>query len=254
MSEKYFDTDGVRIIYQERGRGKVILFLPGVWLDPQTYDEIIQELAKKFLVITLDLTGLARLCLEENQLNMAKLIKILGLMIEKNNWTNCTVIGHSFGGGVGLVLASNNRQVKSVIAVDSMGAGKKDFPSNLWRTLFIERTVYDLKNYRNLSRLGRLAWGFWLEVWPHLPKLGKEYLLFKQMICQPLEFKKPIKARAIFIWGRDDELITWAEGKELQALTGIKEMVVVSGNHDWLIFNPGLFMETVGPYLKSGIR
>ena len=103
---KYIVVHGYRRAYRMKGSGPVLLLLHGMACDSTTWAPVMDELAENFTVIAPDLLGHG----ESDKPNadyslggfangMRDLLTVLGV-------DRVTVVGHSFGGGIAMQLAS----------------------------------------------------------------------------------------------------------------------------------------------------
>ncbi|WP_203335869.1 alpha/beta fold hydrolase [Nocardioides limicola] len=99
---EYVTIHGHRRAYVKAGTGPVLLLLHGLACDHTTWDPVIRELAEHYTVIAPDLLGhgdsdkpRADYTLGGYANGMRDLLTVLGI-------DKCTVVGHSFGGGVAM--------------------------------------------------------------------------------------------------------------------------------------------------------
>jgi pimeloyl-ACP methyl ester carboxylesterase len=114
----YAQINGVRIYYERYGRGAPILLLHGGTSHIAGQSHLISLLAPHYEVIAVDTRGHGRSTLNEQPLayplladDMAKLLDVLGV-------EPVTIVGHSDGGTVGLILAAKYPAKVRALAAD----------------------------------------------------------------------------------------------------------------------------------------
>jgi pimeloyl-ACP methyl ester carboxylesterase len=123
MERRTVDVDGTRVCVLEVGTGEPLLFLHGWGLSPEVYAEGLRRVAADGVrVIAPALPGFggsdspARLDLAGYAETIARLLELMGVL------TPVLVVGHSFGGGVALQLATDRpERVRSLTLVNSVG-------------------------------------------------------------------------------------------------------------------------------------
>lgn len=103
----------VRLAYRESGAGEPVLLIHGFGANAYTWRRIVPELARTHRVITIDLKGFGHsdkpLDRKYSVLDQAALVAVF---IEQQGLRDVTVVGHSLGGGVALVLALDSDSAK----------------------------------------------------------------------------------------------------------------------------------------------
>jgi pimeloyl-ACP methyl ester carboxylesterase len=119
-ASRFAEVNGVRVHYQERGTGEVLILIHGNNSSAYSWKDVFDELAKQFRVVALDLKGFGFTEKPEGDYRLeTQAALVIGLLdqlkIERAVWC-----GSSMGGGVALAAAINYPQrVGSLILVDS---------------------------------------------------------------------------------------------------------------------------------------
>lgn len=130
------DDAPLRLWVEERGRGKPILLIHGLGANTYTWRKLAPALARTHRVIAVDLKGFGRSDKPFDDaygaLDQAALLKRL---IARRGLTDLTLVGHSLGGGVALVLAYDlNRSrpgtVRRLVLLSSI-AYRQELPPSL---------------------------------------------------------------------------------------------------------------------------
>lgn len=96
----------VQLFYEEDGEGAPVLLLHGFGASTFTWRRIAPELAKNHRVIAVDLKGFGQSDKPfDSRYSVFDQAELLTELIANRDLRNLTIVGHSFGGGVALVLA-----------------------------------------------------------------------------------------------------------------------------------------------------
>ncbi len=116
----------LRLAMIDEGRGPPIVLLHGFGTSSFTWQAILPELAKHHRVLAVDLRGFGASDkpLDEHY-SIADQADAINALIEEEHLPDVTLVGHSFGGGVALLLALRDQsrqrpRIRSLILVDSI--------------------------------------------------------------------------------------------------------------------------------------
>jgi pimeloyl-ACP methyl ester carboxylesterase len=102
----YAQINGVRIYYERYGRGAPILLLHGGTSSIAGQKHLISLLAPHYEVIAVDTRGHGRSTLDDQPLNYPSLADDMVRLLDQLGVGPVTIVGHSDGGTIGLILAS----------------------------------------------------------------------------------------------------------------------------------------------------
>ncbi len=105
QSTKYNNST---IFYRVSGQGKTVVLLHGLGEDGNIWNDLAVELVENFKVITPDIPGSGKSGIlndEEKEVSIDDYAKVMVHILEKENITICTIIGHSMGGYITLAIA-----------------------------------------------------------------------------------------------------------------------------------------------------
>ena len=101
----------VKLYYSEQGKGPPVLLIHGFGASTFTWRHIAPELAKTHRVIAVDLKGFGQSDKPfDGRYSVYDQAELLAQLIEDKDLRNLTLVGHSFGGGVALLLALEANQ------------------------------------------------------------------------------------------------------------------------------------------------
>ena len=96
----------VKLFYHEEGSGRPLLLIHGFGTSTYTWRRVAPELAAKHRVIAVDLKGFGQSDKPmDERYSVFDQAELLAQLIEDRNLRDLTLVGHSFGGGVALLLA-----------------------------------------------------------------------------------------------------------------------------------------------------
>ncbi len=122
----------VKLYYHEEGKGPPLLLIHGFGTSTFTWRFVAPELAKTHRVIAVDLKGFGQSDKPfDEHYSVYDQAELLAQLIEEKDLRNLTLIGHSFGGGVALLLAlqANQRldgRITRLVLLDSIA-----YPQNI---------------------------------------------------------------------------------------------------------------------------
>jgi pimeloyl-ACP methyl ester carboxylesterase len=119
-ASRFADVEGVRVHYQERGSGDVLVLIHGNNSSAYSWTDVFDELAKEFRVVALDLKGFGFTSKPVGDYRVETQAALVVGLLDRLGIERATLCGSSMGGGVALAAAINYPQrVSSLILVDS---------------------------------------------------------------------------------------------------------------------------------------
>jgi pimeloyl-ACP methyl ester carboxylesterase len=120
FESKGAQVNGITLHYVEGGQGQPLILLPG-W--PETwwsYRKIMPELAKHFLVISLDIRGMGYSSTPESGYRKKEMASDVAKMVSKLNLGKVHIAGHDIGAGVAYSFAAVYPELTaSLIVIDT---------------------------------------------------------------------------------------------------------------------------------------
>jgi len=96
----------VRLYYQEQGSGRPLLLIHGFGASTFTWRHVAPGLARDHKVITVDLKGFGQSDKPfDSRYSVYDQAELLAQLIEDKDLRDLTLVGHSYGGGIALLLA-----------------------------------------------------------------------------------------------------------------------------------------------------
>jgi len=115
---KYIEISGIKIRYNQIGKGQDILFIHGVPGSIEDWESVISSLSSNYRVTVYDRPGHGYSSAEKLGYNLEHNANIALGLINELHLKNVIVVGHSYGGSVIMALAVRNpHQIKAFIPV-----------------------------------------------------------------------------------------------------------------------------------------
>lgn len=238
------------INFTKEGVGSNVLFLHGWGADKESFRCISDRLKKDFCTVRIDFSGFGQSeppifegwGVEDYADNLAAFIRKQGLV-------DTSIVAHSFGGRVAIVLCAKYPElVKKLVLVDSGGMRR-----------FSLKRCWKIFLYKVAKRLV----GFGLKKKSSLKKYGSaDYKsldvgmknTFKKVVRQDLSaFAKKIKCPTLIVWGgKDKETPLWM-GKKLDRLISNSGLAVFkNAGHFSFVDESASFAAAIRYFFEEG--
>lgn len=203
--------DGLIIHYESRGKGKNnLLILHGWGGSIREWEEVANCFIEKHTVTRLDLPGFGNSS-QPVKWGIYEYADFVEKFIRQLNLDRLTIIGHSFGGRIGIVLASRGLQLEQLVLVDAAGVE--------WRSL-----------------VGKI-----LPSWVKVLLRGQDYKqygdmkeIFSKVVSQSLRGGlHQVSTKTTIVWGENDQVLPFEEAKILQNEIPNATLRIVWGAGHW---------------------
>ncbi|MDR7855735.1 alpha/beta hydrolase [Tissierella sp.] len=225
--------DNLKLNYIIEGTGNDIIVLHGWGANIDTVMPIVNILKDKFRVHALDLPGFGKSEEPDKPIDSFKYAEIVKNYIDKMGIMKVTLIGHSFGGKLSIILGSKYPElVDKIVLVNSAGLKPKRGPKYYVK-------VYSFKTLRFIYK--RLF--FWLNNQEKMEKFYSKFgstdykdasgVMRKILVIAVNENLLPllekIKAPTLLIWGDKDTATPLYFGKTMEKHIPDSGLVVFEG-------------------------
>ncbi len=256
LTWKVIDVDGRPAAYGEAGSGMPVVFLHGWGLDHRVYKRALARLvAAGVRVVAPALPGFGGTgSLPGRPAALGDFASWLGEFLDAIAVREpVLVVGHSFGGGVGIAFAHDHpRRVRGLVLINSIGASAWSGRGSVVRTM-AERPLWDwgLHFPGDLWPLGQARRVLPVILAEAVPNLLRDPRAFWRVaalardadLTGELEELKVRRLPVIVLWGNRDRIITRDAFEEMCETLGGPHSVTVDGSHAWLIADPDTFGE-----------
>lgn len=248
-------VDGTELFYKVAGDGKPLLIIHGWGASSMSWIGVVEEMAGKgFKLIIPDLPGFGKSALpnsawgtEDYADTILKLIKELGLK-------DFYLLGHSFGGGIALRIATEGNGVEKLILCDAAVVREErlDLRQKVSKTLANiggKLVSKDFPGYRFFEKLVyRLAGAN--DYYKASPVMKE---VFKKVISEDLRFLLPkVRQPCLIIWGSEDKATPLEDAYFLNhEIAGSELKLIEGGRHNPYKTNPKETAEAIIKFLNK---
>ena len=232
MNEKVYETNGMKMHYWVGGKkdGKVILWLHAGGVGAMTYKEILDLLVEKYWVIAVDIPGFGSSSLPDMMWNFGDYAWFIKGWFDSLGVKEVSVVGHSFGGGIGVNLAMISKLVSKLILIDSAGM-RPDFGELrlYWGLLF--KTVNQFKDWHSMQVIWRITVDFVVNFGKRVREIRQLRKIVLNSVYRDYQLDR-IRIPTLILWGQDDVLLPLAHGEKMAKNIKGSKLMVLNGGHD----------------------
>lgn len=230
--------------YEQIGEGtENLLILPGWGRSLKEWRPVAQKLSTVYTVTLLDLPGFGGTALPKKEWDIYAYATFVQEFIEKTKLHSCVVLGHSFGGRIGIILAAQSTFVKKLVLVDTGGIEEKSGDVRLRAAIAgLLKPFLSSKAREGLrNRFGSADYR----------EAGALQEVFVRVVNQDLRALLPkITIPTLIIWGEQDSVVPLRYSKLIkELLPAAKVRVVWEAGHDPHLEKPEEFMTILKEYL-----
>ena len=196
----YLEYKGSKIYYIIKGKGKPILFLHGWGGSVISFKGLFDYLCNKHKCISLDFPPFGRSEEPKVPYDLYDYLNIVKIILEKNNIEKVSVVAHSFGCRVAILLSSKTNLVDKMVFTGAAGIKPKNTLKKIFRKL--RYNFYKKLVKWNLLKIDRLK-TFESEDYKKLSPVMKN--TFKNIVNIDLKnMLEYIDAEVVLFWGEKD--------------------------------------------------
>lgn len=248
------NIDGIELHYTVQGNGNPLILMHGWGCNHSTVNSIATVAAKTHTVYNIDFPGFGNSPEPPEVWGVEKYTQLIEGMAKKLKLENPVLIGHSFGGRVGVLFASRNH-VSKLILVDAAGVKPKrsfkyyfkvySFKASKW----FMRLIYGHRKAETKIEAQRARRGS-ADYASASPKMRA---ILSRCVNEDLTHVMPnIKAPTLLIWGENDTATPIRDARIMEQL--IPDAGLVSfpecGHYSFLD-NPIQFGAVLNSFLNS---
>lgn len=255
--KKVLDIRGTRFAYTVEGEGLPVVLMHGWGCNSSTMASIERLLSPNFKVYNVDFPGFGE---SSEPSTIWKIEDYTGLIedfAKAEGIENPILLGHSFGGRVGILFASRNA-VRKLILVDAAGVKPHRSLKYYWK-------VYSYKTYKHLIWLvmGKQRGENLLN--RYRSKVGSsDYssatprmrAIMSVVVNEDLKYcMSSIKCPTLLIWGENDTATPLADAKTMEKLIPDAGLVSFPGcGHFSFLDNPVQFAAVLKSFLSKDMK
>jgi pimeloyl-ACP methyl ester carboxylesterase len=261
----------IRALEAGRGNGPPLLLIHGLFVTHAEWDDVIDELARKFHVIAPDLPGFgdsAKPSPSRFEYGVEAFAEAMADLVAAFNVGRVHVIGHSLGGAVALTLAAEHAElVQRLVVVDPLSY---PFPMSLRSRLplypligpFIFKQLYGRGMFRayfrdevfskgtpiNLARVDEFYDKF------NTPAARESaYATFRSMLDTRTLIARlgRVRSPTLVVWGREDKLFPASHASRLAKELMHARLEIMDAGHSPAEEQPEAFLAVVSEFLEG---
>lgn len=253
--DKSIDIDGVTLHYRDSGEENLhpVVLMHGWGCNVDTVASIENIFKGKMRVLNIDLPGHGKSSEPPSVWGIEEFTSLIEKFIANLNLENPSLIGHSFGGRIGILLSSRNN-VDKLLLVDAAGVKPKRSLKYYWK-------VYSFKTMKNLLLLllgkekgseaveklrGKKGSADYRNSSPRMRAI------MSKCVNEDLKSVMPsIKAPTLLVWGENDTATPLSDAETMKRLIPDAGLVSFPGcGHYSFLDNPFGFKATVSSFFN----
>lgn len=233
------------------------LILHGWNLSGKKFTPLVVELKKNgYDAYSIDLPGFGNSTKPQKPLTLSDYVEYVYKYIKSKNWEEVIIVGHSFGGRIGIKFASTNPSfLKALILTGTPGYN----PVQKCKVIF----------FLGLAKLGDLL--FSLPILKNAKEIARKLLYkaaqandfyttditmqdtFKNIVKEePAKYLAKIKIPTLLIWGENDQITPlWIGQKMESVIPNAKLVVIPNSRHGVPWTNPKEFVDAIIRFLND---
>jgi pimeloyl-ACP methyl ester carboxylesterase len=249
-SQAVSTTTPLNLHFTDRGKGKTLLFLHGFGANSYTWTKVSETLSQNYRVILLDLKGHgASPKPNDSAYSLHDQAELVTAFILENSLEDLTLIGHSLGGGIALLVALKlgskvPNPISSLILIDTVAYSQPlpAFIKILRVPVLAQLSVCLVPNRLQALQVLRLAYhdnekitNDTIDAYSTpLALPGAHHALIetaKQIIPQDIEDISSrygtIRIPTLLLWGKHDRIVPLEVGERLHHAISNSDLVVI---------------------------
>ncbi len=253
--EKHIKVNNIDVHYTVEGEGKPLVLMHGWGCNTTTLASIERVALESCKVINIDFPGHGKSGEPDSVWGIEEYTQVLERIVEAEQLHNPSLLGHSFGGRVGLLYSSRHHDVDKLILVDAAGIKPR-------RSMKYYFKVYSFKAYKRLLYLlmGKERAERRLDA--YRSKTGSsDYAnatpimraILSKVVNEDLKHVMPdIKASTLLIWGENDTATPLRDAQYMEKHIPDAGLVSFPGcGHYSFLDNPVQFAAVLRSFLNS---
>lgn len=228
MIKKEIIIDNLRINYYQSPEFKTdgtLVFLPGWQAKAQVFKKIFDSVDN---YVAIDWPGFGESEQPASIWGLTEYADFLKKFLGKLKIINPVLVGHSFGGSVGIKYVVNGGQAKKIILIDSAGIRRKSFKKFIY---FVGAKV--VKIFLWLPVIRKYKQAIRKKFYQAIDSVdyveaGEMSQIYQKIISNDLtDDLQKIKVKTVLIWGDQDKATPLADGLLMKKMIANSELFVI---------------------------
>jgi pimeloyl-ACP methyl ester carboxylesterase len=212
MKEKEISINNLKVNYKMAGEGEPLLILHGWGGSSGSWIEVQKILAKEgFKIIVPDLPGFGKTLTPSSVWGVDEYVDFVSNLIDKMAFQRVTILGHSFGGRLGIRFATSHpNRLEKLILCASAGI-KHEFSFSqkiIWYLSVIGNFIFSKRPFNKLRDVARNIFYIFLRRKDYAKARGVMKEIIKKVLDEDLKPElSQIQAKTLLIWGEKDKSV-----------------------------------------------
>ncbi len=231
-------VNGTKLFYKRHIGSPAVILLHGWGGTHALMDSLFDSLAKAGAdVISIDLPGFGQSPVPPAHFGIDDYAHTIRLFIKELGLNNVTIVGHSFGGRIAILLGADS-EIKSLVLVSSAGIKPR---------FSLKKKIAVLK-YKRAKKKGKDLSAFGSKDYQALS--GEMRAIFVRVINRHLNKDvKKIKVPTLLIWGKNDTETPLYMAKKIKKRIKDCGLVLLSGGHFAYLENANQFSQIINSFV-----
>ncbi|MBU1110062.1 alpha/beta hydrolase [Patescibacteria group bacterium] len=236
-SDNFFEADSIQLKYLTAGKGRPLLFLHGGGVNALTYKKNLELLSRKYHIIAPDIPCFGKSSIPNKLWDFKDYATFFSKFIATLSLDNIILVGHSFGGGIALNLALQNKKITKLILLDSAGI-PPSYSALKMVSLLVIKTFRGLLLFENKLISLILLRDFATQLFRNFFSIHKIYRIVTNSFFREYDAFNKISQPTYIFWGNSDEIFSKNIAQKMNQLISNSRLEFVDGNHDWCLLMP----------------
>ncbi len=237
------------VYFDKQGKGDPIILLHGWGVDSSIFNDLVNILKEKYLVYSIDLPGFGKSEEPSDYYTLDDYVELLHLFIIDKNIESPIILGHSFGGRIGIKYASLYHANK-LILVDSAGLKPKNYLQIKCKICIYKLKKKWYKLTKNVIKYNDLLINSGSSDYKNASQVMKKTMTYvtKEYLDQHL---KNIICDTLIIWGKKDDVTPYYNAIKLKKKIKNAGLVTLEGvGHFPFVESKKTFNKIIKSYLE----
>lgn len=237
--------------YNPKKASKTLLFLHGWRSNSTLWFSVVNPLVERedYAIYCVDLPGFGESHLPKKPWKIQDYVNHVLSFIRKLNLDKVTLVGHSFGGSIGIVIASEHPDLlDTLVLVDSAGLRKVTVKRQTKKIIAkILKPIFMLSLFAPIRTRIYVLMG--AEDYIATPELKQTYL---NIVNENLsDYLPKIKTKTLLLWGQNDKDTPLHDAREMEkTIRNNKLIIIPDAGHYSFLDNPKKFLSELTNFLE----
>lgn len=243
MKRDTLTINGQRVAYYRLGEGPPLLFLHGGRVEARTFKKLLLDLARDYTVFAPDIPGYGASDTPKEVWSFVEYAHFFDSFLQRLKLSEVLVVGYSMGGGIAFNLASISSNISRLVLVNASGVKLKRRSRSYYD---VRRLLFYITHPQHFAALIILLRGLINFLWKHRKNRKQISRIRNQCLTSSYDtVLQEVLIPTTILWGVDDWIYPLGVARIFKEKMPYAQLVLVPGNHDWLVYDPLRFREAI---------